>query len=264
MSDSPIEDYLDELLRACTDLPPRQVRHLLAEAEAHLHDAADASVAQGDSRAEAETEAVRRFGSAPVLAQAERRTVRSLLVRFVTTGVLLGGIGAIAVGLSGLIAAAIGQVAGRTALVGMPAGAGLAPGDCARWLALRPGSPTCSAAALADWAQETVWYRIALGVLGVLAVAAVVWFAQRRGGLRGITLDPLVSDTIALTLFGGAALVLCGLSVDAAVTASGHGIGQWLSAVPIALVATVVYAVRVLRDLRRLIQRPSRLVRSGE
>ena len=261
--ESPIELYLDGLLQACAGMPPRQVRNLLAEAEAHLRDTAETSMAQGGSRIDAEADAVRRFGSATVLAQAERATVRPVLFRFVASGVLLGGIGAIAVGLSGLIAAVIGRVAGTNALVGIPSGVGLPAGDCARWLALRPGSPTCSAAALADWAQETVWYRIALGLLGVLAVAAVLAFARRHGGLRRITLDPLISDTIALTLFAGATLVLGALSVDTAVTASGHGVGQWLSAVPIALAASVLYAVRVVKDLRRA-QLPSRLVRSGE
>lgn len=46
--DSPIEDYLDELLRAGLRGSLRETRHMLTEAEAHLRDvAAEAVVSSG-------------------------------------------------------------------------------------------------------------------------------------------------------------------------------------------------------------------------
>jgi hypothetical protein len=64
-------------------------------------------------------------------------------------------------------------------------------------------------------------------------------------------LPPVVVDTAATLLFGLSGLWLLGLGVDAVVSASGHGAGQWLSAAPVALVVGGAFAVRLLRDLRR-------------
>ena len=60
MSETPIEDYLDELLRR-TRADARTTRRLLDEASDHLYAATAELVNDGMSRQAAETEAVRRF-----------------------------------------------------------------------------------------------------------------------------------------------------------------------------------------------------------
>jgi len=169
--------------------------------------------------------------------------------------VLLGGLGAIAVGLSGLTAAAVHAVAGTRILVSNPTAAQLNPARCASLLAGQPAGVDCRTAQLQDWVGEVIWYRIAAGVLGLLAVATVHLLARRRrrraqpSGTR-LLLPRTVLDTIGATAFTAAAIATAALGLDAVVTARGTGSGQWLSATPIAAAAAVVFGVRLVRDVR--------------
>ena len=109
-----------------------------------------------------------RFGSAADLVQLEDRlhlTPTAVLDRqFVSTGLLPGGIGAVAVGVSGVIAAVIGRIAGAAKVVDERPGQVLSAADCARWLAGDPGALSCHDAAVADWVDEVVGYRLVLGM----------------------------------------------------------------------------------------------------
>ncbi len=254
-SESPIELYLDELVVALTPHRPRALRHLLAEAEAHLRDDAAHAVAAGLSPREAETQAVERFGPAADVAAAERsRLVTPLPVvarQLLMTALLLGGIGAVAVGVSGLVAELVRLLAGAQVLVAPRPGTALAAADCARWLAADPGAHTCRDAAVADWVDEVVGYRIAMGALGLVALGAFAWLRRRSPGSSGwTTLPSTVGNTLALTGFAVAGLWTLGLGIDLVVVDSGNGSGQWLSAAPVALVAAAVFGVRLVRDLR--------------
>lgn len=253
--DSPIEGYLDHLVAGLSGVSPRELRHLLAETEAHLRDDAEQATAAGKTQWQAEVDAVNRFGPVQAIVAATHARlvlpVGELARRVFTTALLLGGIGAVAVGVSGLLAAVIRLVGGTRALVDVPAGQVLSASDCARWLAADPGAHSCRDAALSDWAAETVGYRIALGVLGALVLMAVR-VLRRHGSSpsRGATLPPVVSDTIAVTAFGATGCWTLGLGLDAIVGASAHGSGQWLSAATVALTAAAVFAGRLVRDLR--------------
>ena len=248
-ADSPVEQYLDELVRALAGRPPRELRAFLAEAEAHLHDEVDAALARGVPRAQAEREAVARFGPAGELAAAERALDRgrftALLRQLVTSAVLLGGIGAIAVGVSGLMAAVVRAIGGERALVDVKPGQSLAPADCTRWLALNPTAGSCRAAAVADWANETVYYRLALGVLGLLVVAVGLWMRRGRPASR---LAATIRDTVGFAAFalGGIGTLLVG--IESAVR--GTGAGQWFTGSAVAVPAAGLFAVLLLRDLR--------------
>mgnify|MGYP001404502404 CR=1 FL=1 len=254
--DGPIEAYLDRLLTDLTPGRPRAIRRLLAETEAHLRDAAAEGVAHGLSPMEAEQEAVRRFGPSPVIARAERRRGRVPLVvtlrQCVSSGLLLGAIGAIAVGISGGLAAVLRAVGGNRFIIDVPPGQTLAAADCARWLSIAPNAHSCQQAAVMDWANETVYYRLGVGVLGVAALAVFVLLRRRwRRAGRWVVLPSSVVDTIAATLFGLAGVWLLGLGIDDVIVASGHGAGQWLSAAPVALVAGGFFAARLVGDVRR-------------
>jgi hypothetical protein len=170
--------------------------------------------------------------------------LRALLGELVRSAVLLGGIGAVSVGVSGLIAWVIRAVAGSRAVVDVTPGQVLSALDCARWTNVRPGVD-CSTAAVANWADETVYYRLAVGLLGLLALVAYLWLRRGRPVSQQIA---TVRDTIGATAFGVAAVVTLGLGVDSAVV--GGGAGQWLSATVVALAAAVGFAVLLLRELR--------------
>jgi hypothetical protein len=252
---SPIEQYLDELVTALPRRRPRQLRHLLAETEAHLRDDAEAAMAEGLSAEEAEALAVSRFGPARELAAAEDARMATPLPvvarQVATTALFLAGVAGIAIGVSGALAALIRAVAGTRVLVDVAPGQALSAGDCARWLAADPGAHTCRNAAVADWAAETEIYRLAAGVLGLLCVLAYVGLRRRAAGSgRWPVLPATVTNTIALTAFGAAGLWTLGLGLDAITVSSGHGSGQWLSAAPVALVAAAVFGLRLLGNLR--------------
>ena len=98
-----------------------------------------------------------------------------------------------------------------------------------------------------DWAAETVWYRIALGGFGLVVLTAVRWVSRRSS--RVITVPALLSDAVAATLFGLGGVVTLGLGIDAVV--HGTGPGQWLSAAPVALAASLWFTMRTVRALSR-------------
>ena len=204
-----------------------------------------------------------RFGSAADLVQLEDRlhlTPTAVLDRqFVSTGLLPGGIGAVAVGVSGVIAAVIGRIAGAAKVVDERPGQVLSAADCARWLAGDPGAVSCHDAAVADWVDEVVGYRLVLRMFGVAALVALLLLRRRwlpRG--RWVMLPALVDDTIAVTFFAIGGLWALLLGVDAVVVNSGNGSGQWFSAAPVALAALAVFSVRLIRDLRASGAAPTR------
>jgi hypothetical protein len=253
VSDSPIEQYLDELATSASGMPVRRVRHLLNEAEAHLRDVAEGLARDGRSEQDAELEAVRRFGSVRDLVKAERAVVtplREIVRQGVRTALLLGGLGAVAVGSSGVLAAIIRAIGGDGAVASVAPGRSLSATDCARWLRIHPGAASCKAAAIADWADEAVYYRIAFGVVGILAIL-LAWLLVRRTTARQPLLDARVTDTIGVVAFTAAVVWTSGMGVDAVVVQSGRGSGQWFSAAPVALAGAVLFGLRLLRELRR-------------
>jgi len=251
----PVEAYLDDLFTELRSAPPRDARRLLAETEAHLRDAAAEELGRGSAPDEAARRAVARFGPSPQLVHEELHRLRApwpeMLQAIVASAWFLGAIGALAVGVSGIAAAGLRALGGASFIADTRPSGTLTASDCARWLSLYPGARSCHQAAVADWAVETVVYRLALGVLGVAALAAFVVLRRRwtRAG-RWTSLPSTVVDTIAVTLFGAGGVWLAGLGVDAVVVASGHGAGQWLSAAPVALAAASVFGIRLWRDLQ--------------
>jgi hypothetical protein len=203
---------------------------------------------------EAERRAVARFGTVRSVAAAEARRSSipcAALVRQVgVSGLLLGGIGGIAVGVSGVITALLGALGGSTFIVDISPSTHLAPSDCARWLANDPGAHSCYQAALSDWASEIVGFRLVAGAAGLVAVGAFL-LVRRRGtrSQRFETLPAAVIDTIATTLFGLAGAWTLGLGIDWLVVGR-NGAGQWLGAAPAALALGGYYGFRLLRDLQ--------------
>jgi MYXO-CTERM domain-containing protein len=250
--DSPIERFLDDLFIHLKTAPARDARALLAESEAHLRDLEAEARSAGMSEHDAEIQAVLRFGDARRLADEDaNRHGTGLAIRTVVSAWALGALGAIAVGVSGVVAGVMRLAGASDAFIARgPSSGGLSPAACARWLAGYPHASSCAQAATADWAAEVVAYRVVLGFLGLLAFGGLLLVRRRWPQLRGAWLPPVVIDTIATLAFAASGIWLAGLGADALLVASGRGAGQWLSAAPVALAAAAFFGLRLVEQLR--------------
>lgn len=249
---SPVEQYLDDLY-ARLRCAPRQARRILAEAEDHLREAVSDGLAAGLTRAEAEEQAISGFGSVRAVVRAHDRAAgrfpgRAVLFDLSLAGLKLGGIGAVAVAASGLVALAMNLLFGPRFVGGTGRGIAYPAASCRWWLADNPGAHTCAQAAAAEGSVDAVTLRLAVGVLGLILLLA--YSLAPRGRSRHVLPDGFV-PTIAVSLFGAAGL---GLAVLA--TAGGPGIrvvgpGWYLSGALVALVMAAAYALPLNRALLR-------------
>ncbi len=251
-----IDDYLDDL---AARLSPdgQRVRRLLSESECHLRESADALRADGVAENEAARLAVARFGAADEVAQTMRPDPWALIGDLVRAGWLLAGCGLVVIGVSGGIAWLLRAIVGARFLAGDAFGVTYTAGRCSEYLEYFPNAGGCAAAAALHHSDEVVSYRLAAGVLGVLALLAYSWFRRSRGasGLRVI--PPFVVPLVGASVFALAAAVLLADSVGLAVGQLGHGepaagVGDPLSAGMGALVAASVAGVLAYRSFVRV------------
>lgn len=229
----PIESYLDELYEQLRS-EPRTARRLLAETEAHLHDRAEALVAQGRDRHDAELEAVRAFGPAAAIAAQHDVPVPLRFARLTQSLALLGAVGLIAIGVSGGVAAAMNALFGRAFVGNLHEAYPLTA--CRHFLAVQQGAHTCGTAAILENSADAVSLRLLAGVAGLVLLAAVlVW---RR--IRPRHTAPL-SPALAGTVFGLGALALIGHSLDLLVVQGSNGVGFFLSGGIVAAVLALFY-----------------------
>jgi hypothetical protein len=164
----PIDVFLDDLYRRLRG-NPRTARRLLAEAEAHLRDSAAALQATGMDAASAEREAVDRFGTPAEIAAQSAGAVSRRLGALARAGVLLGGIGLVAVGVSGGIAALMNAVSGRDFVGALHQ---TYPGAaCRHFLAVQPSAGDCAHAAILENSDDAVILRLLAGLAGLLLLA---------------------------------------------------------------------------------------------
>lgn len=227
MSLTPVEDYLDDLLRR-THADPRTTRRLLDEANDHLFTAAAELEAAGMARVDAEREAVRRLGSANALVRgAWVRSFRAMVLEVLRAAILLGACGLVAVGLSGGLAAVMNALAGRSFVGGATV--------------LGTGGQS-----ITETAQDAVSLRVLAGVVGLLALAG--YAALRRYTKPAAVLPDGLVDALGAAAFAAATAVLTGASIDQAVTGiGGHGVGFFLSGALISLAGTIVFCTRATR-----------------
>lgn len=225
--DEPIEDYLDHLLLSAPGTP-REVRRTLAEVEDHLVALAEAGRAQGLSAEQADREAVRRLGPIPGVLDRPSwlRPPRVVRRRLVLAGLFLLGWGGLAVGLAGVIALVVKTIWGPGAIAtGFPVGA-YSSADCTRWQHAYPQAGNCTAAMVADHADDflrNAGVALFAGAIALLVRAALVrrWLIPARLGL-----DAAIGAGLALLAMLGWAAV----GFDAITVTNGEGAGQ-----PIAL-----------------------------
>lgn len=245
--DDPIEAYLDELLVV---LPgsPRQIRHTLAEVEAHLLDAAAEDRAAGLDDVAARAAAVSRMGPGDRVADEPRsgiRLSRALRRRVVLAVVLIGGAGGIAVGVGGILGRIAQALWGsRAVAVPFPTGSYRAA-DCSRWRAGYPSARDCLTAMTADHADDFLRNAAAGGVLGLLVIGGYALLRRRWAGPTVATALPRgTENVVGVALALAAALVLIGQGVDAVLVTHGNGAGQPFSLAASAVAVAAVFAVR--------------------
>jgi hypothetical protein len=249
----PVDEYLDRLfdLLAGTGAAGRRA---LGEVADHLQASTAADVAGGLSRVEAERAAVHRFGPAEQVARGLRAPVPVgfALRRLSASAAVLGSVGLVAVGLSGLAAAALGAAFGKAFVSGDAPGGTYTAARCADYLEYYPNAGSCRAAAVAHHFDEVVQYRAAAGVLGLLVLVAF-WGLRRYGPLAGPAWAPR-PDLVAVAgagAFAGGAVFFGGTGSMQLLSGLRDGAGQFLSAGLVSVLALAVFGPLLARQLRR-------------
>jgi len=248
-----IEDYLDRLLVSLSGTP-RQVRHTLAEVEAHLRDAVAEGIAAGLPEETAQVQALERIG--PVHAVTGRpaalaRPSAALLRRLTLTAALVGGAGFAAIGGAGLLGRLLQALKGNLFMTTpFPPGT-YTQADCSRWLAGDPGTRSCVTAMLADHAFDYLLQAAACGLLGLAGLAGYL-FLRRRWSDRATTtaLPAGTAEGLGAVLAGAAAVACLGQALDLETVQRGVGVGEPLSLGIAATTAAVAFALALRRCLR--------------
>jgi hypothetical protein len=251
--ESPVERLLDDLFDRLAGSGSAG-RRALAEAEDHLRSSVDEGLARGLDQNQAEEQAVRRFGSPARIAGELRLAHQGIgaLLRGAFVGAwLIGAVALIAIGLSGLLNEAFGRIFGPGFVAGDRSGVTYTPDRCADYFEYDPTAASCGdAAAFHHWG-EVVEGRVAVGVLGLLALGA--WGIARRLILRGPNWSVPTGYVAAVlaAMFGAAGVLLTGVSVMSIAFGERSGVGVNLSDGLVAALAALVVVAWAYRRTRR-------------
>jgi hypothetical protein len=228
-------------------------RRALAEAEDHLRSAVADAQSRGLSRAEAEAEAVARFGPPEQIARELRvahQRIGAILRPAFTGAWMIGAACLLAMGVSGLISEVLGRTVSPGFIAGDTAGVTYTAERCADYFEYAPTAASCGdAAAFHHWG-EVVEGRVAAGVLGLLATIALL--VARRTVLRGAQWTP-PGGTVAVVLVALFLAVAGLLGLPSAVQAAFFdttGAGAGLADGAVAAVAAIAWAAWGLRHRR--------------
>lgn len=175
--------------------------------------------------------------------------MRDLLRQLFGRTVVLGAVGLVAVGLSGVLAAVAGRVFGASWVAGDPPAVRYSATRCRDFLEYVPRARSCEQAATVHHFAEVVDYRIAAGLVGAFILAACTYLMRRSS--RWLQTDelPVAFDaTIATVLFAAGGLWLIGYGMDQTVLGY-RGAGFYLTGGVVAAVFTVVAANRFVRSV---------------
>jgi hypothetical protein len=250
----PVEDYLDRLLVTLSG-SPRQVRHTLAEVEAHLHDAVAEGVAAGLPESQAQAQAVARMGPVHEVTGRRPALARPSLAlgrRLALTAALVGSVGFLTIGAAGLVARVLLGAKGSAFLTAPWPSGSYTRADCTHWLAGDPGTHSCMTAMLADHAGDFLLQATAAGLLGLLGLAAYLALRQRWQDRATLTALPAgTAEALGTVLAALAALAFLGQAADTEIVQHGIGAGEPWSLGAAAAAAAVVFALALWRVVRR-------------
>jgi hypothetical protein len=178
----------------------------------------------------------------------------------------LAVIGLLAIGASGLVAWAMGAAFGTAFVAGDAPGVTYTPDRCADLSEYAPGARTCEAAAASHHFDETVTYRVAVGVAGLAGLGAYAASrrslrrrhrARRNGkdmatsGRRRSALPEGFEATVGTVAFGLVGLGLVALAASLVALGPHAGAGAPLSAGLVALAVAVPFGISLWRVLAR-------------
>jgi hypothetical protein len=178
--------------------------------------------------------------------------VTELAVKSLVGAWFVGAVLSIAVGVSGIVAGLFGTFAGARFVSGDAPGVTYTPERCADYFEYVPTASTCADAAALHHLGEVEDYRIAVGVLGLLALL-VLWAARRFTVLGRPSATPPAGTVIAVlfALFAAVAVLLGGVSLMELVFGQTSGVGADLSAGLVSGVAALANATYVIVRVRR-------------
>jgi hypothetical protein len=171
----------------------------------------------------------------------------SLLRQLVLAAMLLGGIGLVAVGVSGLLAGGMGLLFGKSFVSGDAPGISYTPDRCADFLEYAPHARSCEEAATVHHFGEVIDYRIAAGVLGLIALG--VWWLLRRSRRDPQLLPEGLVAGIGTAMFGAATAVLLLQTIGLLASGQSAGAGQYLSGGLVSLLVAAAFALALYRTL---------------
>jgi len=171
-------------------------------------------------------------------------TLRSLVL-----GVLfLTWVGFVSIGVSGVLAAGMQAAFGAGFLAGDLPGVAYTADRCADLQEYAPSGATCEEAAALHHSDETVTYRLAAGVLGLLLLGMWV-VARRRTAARGDGLPSGMVEAAGCAVFGVVGLALLAQGLELLAIGPGAGEGADLSAGIVSLLVAALFGVGVHRTL---------------
>jgi hypothetical protein len=172
-----------------------------------------------------------------------RSTARSLAL-----GVLfLAWVGFVSIGASGVVAAGMQAAFGAGFLAGDLPDVTYTPDRCADLKEYAPSGATCEEAAALHHSDETVTYRLAAGVLGLLLLG--VWLVARRGARLGSGLPAGMIQGAGAALFGVVGLALLAQGLELLALGPGTGAGADLSAGIVSLAVALAFGIGLYRCL---------------
>jgi hypothetical protein len=261
LTDGPVERYLDELFDRLAGTGAAG-RRSLVEAEDHLRSAAATGVATGLDRERAEREAVARFGSPGSIAtalQLTHRGVGALIRPFIAGAFIIGVVGMLALGVSGIASELLGRTLGAAFVAGDKSGVTYTPARCADYFEYFPHASSCNDAAAQHHWGEVVEGRVAVGVLGLLGLGFGLIVRRALGSRWALWRPSTATVTLVIAAVAGAgAVVLAGPSAMNFLFGERSGIGVFLADGTVAGLVALGAAAWGLRHRRRTL-RPSYL-----
>ncbi len=207
-----VDAYLDRLFDLLSGTGARG-RRVIIEAQAHLEEAVERSVASGQSREAAEYSAIARFGTPEEIARAHAEAGAlpfvAALGRVFAAGWLMTGVAGFAAGLVGVFNAIFARAMGPNFVADDPADIIYTTNRC-RELGVASGDAVaCRAASIAHHVDEAVTRPLIVGVIAIVLLG--LFFAARRvPSLRTFTSLPNTAmvSTAGAVGFGGVGLIL--------------------------------------------------------
>ena len=174
-------------------------------------------------------------------------TLRSLALAVL----FLTWVGFVSIGVSGVVAAGMQAAFGAGFLAGDLPGVTYTADRCADLQEYAPSGASCEEAAALHHSDETVTYRLAAGVLGLLLLG--VWLVARR---RKMGLDERLPtgmvQAAGSALFGVVGLALLAQGLELLAIGPGAGGGADLSASIVSLLVAALFGVGLYRSLAAL------------